>query len=115
MQTECPECGLPTNGRSCRCGWTASPAQKGGNPFRFGVKIADTWIDKQCAFNDHGHRCDSIGWMASTTHGSGPWYCRKHFDMMMSHAGAECLVGPSEHAEWVSDIKTLIAKKTVQK
>jgi hypothetical protein len=38
---------------------------------------------KQCAFNDHGYRCQNDGHMSTTTLGDGPWYCRAHFAKLM--------------------------------
>ena len=39
--------------------------------------------DRTCAWNDHGLPCHLIGHLSQTTLGSGPWYCRDHFAMLM--------------------------------
>ena len=39
-----------------------------------------------CAWNDHGVRCEARGILALSTNGSGPWYCREHFDRVQGRA-----------------------------
>lgn len=41
--------------------------------------LEDPKFDKQCAWNDHGYRCQVDGWLSESVQGGGPWYCRAHF------------------------------------
>lgn len=34
--------------------------------------------DGQCAWNDHGYRCQCMGVWSDSTTGGGPWYCSQH-------------------------------------
>lgn len=81
----CPECNNPMNRpNDCQtCGWKRDGKRQNGNPYLFGVKVGDHWIDKQCGFDDVGHRCTRPGHMAMSTNGEGPWYCRQHFARLM--------------------------------
>lgn len=81
MSRECPQCGNPLSApfRSCACGWQIVQQKKDACPFKFGIKVGDEWVDRQCAFNDHGYRCEFEGWMSHATNGHGPWYCSPHF------------------------------------
>lgn len=85
MRPDCNECGEPLAEpfTSCKCGWRAIPSKRDGNPFRHGVKVGAEWIDKGCAWNDHGEHCDRYGHMSTGTIGTGPWYCRDHFADLM--------------------------------
>lgn len=80
---DCPECGEPLAKpyASCRCGWRAKKSN--GSPYTYAVKVADHWIDKQCAWDDFGHRCTLYGPLSLCTQGEGPWYCRDHFADLM--------------------------------
>lgn len=80
---DCPECGEPLAKpySSCTCGWRATKSS--GSPYKHSVRIGDQWIDKGCAWNDHGDKCPSYGHMSIGTTGTGPWYCRDHFADLM--------------------------------
>lgn len=41
--------------------------------------LDDKKFDNQCPWNDHGYQCQATGWLADTTNGRGPWYCRTHY------------------------------------
>ncbi len=107
----CPDCGNPLRpgANSCACGWGQ---KRGGSPYRHGIKIGDEWIDKQCAWNDHGRRCEAQGWLSMATNGHGPWYCATDFEKLRrGNPGAFGEVSAEQHAEWVEDIKNLIKAK----
>lgn len=80
----CPKCQeILVNSNKCDCGWKKTTSKQSGNPYKFGLKIGDHWIDKQCGYNEHGTRCDLYGHMSTGTSGEGPWYCGKHFNKIM--------------------------------
>lgn len=85
---DCPECGEPLAQpySSCRCGWKQFAKKKDGNPHQHGVKVGDHWVDKTCAWDDYGHRCNLYGSLSLCTQGEGPWYCRDHFAVLMKWA-----------------------------
>jgi ribosomal protein S27AE len=65
----CPECGnsLSTNNKRCSCGW-----QKQEGKTR---EIADL----RCTYVISEKRCPLPGTMSPYSHGSGRWYCRRHY------------------------------------
>lgn len=81
----CPQCNeVLVNQRKCEdCGWTAEPVKTDRSPYKHGIKIEGRWINRGCAWNDHGSECDKIGVMSQATNGQGPWYCRQHFARLM--------------------------------
>jgi len=81
----CPECNNPMKQHDkCEtCGWSRTVERSNGNPYRHGIKIGDRWIDKQCAWNDHGQQCPDYGSMSQGTSGEGPWYCSRHYAALM--------------------------------
>lgn len=85
MRPDCPECGEPMAKpfMSCKCGWKAVPVKRDGNPYKFGIKVSDHWVDKTCRWNDHGLQCERYGHLSLGTTGEGPWYCRDHFCDLM--------------------------------
>lgn len=38
----------------------------------------DDGIDRQCAWEDYGQRCELRGVVSDATTGDGPWWCREH-------------------------------------
>ena len=56
---------------------------KDESPYKFGLPVGGEWIDKQCAWNDHGIRCEKEGHLSQSTNGGGPWYCRNDFAKLM--------------------------------
>lgn len=64
-ETQCLDCSRPLDQKAFK-----------GNPYVHGLKIGDHWVDKQCAYNDHGIRCASYGILSTATNGEGPFYCR---------------------------------------
>ena len=70
IHKSCPECSarILADSTSCRCGWSASGAAKS-------AKQVDL-----CGFNDHGMPCRHRGILSLGTGGTGPWYCREHFE-----------------------------------
>lgn len=85
IRPDCTECGEPLAKpfTSCRCGWRAVPTKKDGNPYKFGMKVGDHWVNKGCAWNDHGVPCEKYGPLSTSTNGEGPWYCQDHFADLM--------------------------------
>lgn len=73
MSKNCPKCKkISTDDEECsECGVVFADI-RGGR----GTK---TEIDLQCAWNDHGYRCELKGCVSESTNGSGPWYCSDHF------------------------------------
>ncbi len=65
---DCPKCGAPVDGVSCKeCGEGKAVTGKG-----------TSGQDWQCGHYDRGQRCAGLGvWSPSTT-GTGPWFCRLH-------------------------------------
>lgn len=47
-------------------------------PGTVGVEIDGHIVETQCAWNDHGYRCQHNGVWSDSTNGSGPWYCSTH-------------------------------------
>jgi hypothetical protein len=43
------------------------------------LEVAGSKVDTQCAWNDHGVRCQRGGSQSDATNGFGPWYCRVHY------------------------------------
>jgi hypothetical protein len=86
----CPKCSGITekDNKSCSCGWTARGNRK-------------EQVSKQCAFNDHGLRCEKTGSIANTTNGEGPWYCRDHFATVMGWGALKAVTLPDESQEAV--------------
>lgn len=92
----CPSCDSPLKTKdACTCGWKSSPVKRSGNPFKYGLEVGGEWIDKQCAWNDHGVRCDRYGSCSQGTNGMGPWFCSADFGKLMG---------------WVSQLKAMVAK-----
>ena len=45
----------------------------------------------QCAWTAGALRCQYLGSLSHDTHGSGPWYCREHFDPADLHEAAQAV------------------------
>ena len=116
---KCTHCGHVNEPKATHCAecdvYLSRKKQFDGkaSPYRIGVQVGTEWIDKQCSWNDHGHRCESQGWMSQSTNGSGPWFCGRHFDELRT-SGPLVAVSPEQHAEWVDDVKLLIKSKTLE-
>lgn len=73
---DCPDCGRPVDGFSCRgCGWRDQTQKMAAGREHF-----------LCAQSDRGLRCGNFGTFSSNTTGdskggahSGPWWCFDHY------------------------------------
>src|SRR3990167_7309300 len=43
------------------------------------IRTGKTEIDRTCAWNDHGIKCQNLGCCGDSTNGSPPFYCSTHF------------------------------------
>lgn len=48
--------------------------------------MPETVPSSQCAWNDHGYRCQRYGVHSDSLTGEGPWYCREHDAKRKGHA-----------------------------
>jgi hypothetical protein len=75
-----------------------------------GRSVPEHLVDKQCAFDDHGWRCNLYGTISNNTNGEGPWWCSQHY-WELNRLGVGKGVTPEQHAEWIEDSKTLLKAK----
>lgn len=76
---QCSKCGAysAANAEECDgCGVIFADLKREQGPQR----------SSTCAWNDQGTRCELRGILALSTNGSGPWYCRSHFDRVQHRA-----------------------------
>lgn len=58
---------------------------------------------KQCIWKTNGYQCQGIGHLSTGTLGTGPWYCREHFAMLMKW--------PAYRANIVDDSQDAVDKR----
>ena len=123
--SDCQRCGEPLSRpyTSCSCGWRAPGSIKQAPPGRpkFMVDLntpvggrdsPENIVDKQCAFDEYGQRCEMFGTCTDSTRGYGPWYCSEHYWKLQHGWRDTPKMPPEQHAEWMDDIRTLVASKT---
>ena len=72
--------------------------------------------NSQCNWNDFGLRCEAPGSISTSTDGSGPWYCRKHFWHDSSkHDPVSPEVGKANAAHLMAELVTKMSLPREQK
>jgi len=75
-------------------------------------KLLGDVAGKQCAFNDHGYRCQNDGHLSSTVYGEGPWYCRDHFARIMGWSAYRALLVDESQAAVDERINRIVPRRT---
>lgn len=78
---QCPKCsGEIGNSTYCGCGWRKGEKKEPDPNFALGYQ--------RCEWVSDGLRCKYPASLTHSTHGSGPWYCRLHFECGSASYGA---------------------------
>ena len=71
---KCPSCrGVLEDDGTCSCGFGMREKVK---KTRSSDEVKN--VRTKCHFNEFGRLCERPGTISPSTHGGGPWYCRKH-------------------------------------